>query len=118
MSAVHFELAMQTTQGAVLTRHCLPAPATVLQALAAAQVAANGLKIGVWSRPIQTGQMLQNGDRIECYLPLRADPKDARRARVNRSLTAQATKQNAANRANNRAHRARREAEQGLKTLD
>lgn len=115
MSFLNYEVALQTEQGVVLSRHSLPAPATVMQALTATQVPTAGLTIGVWSRHIKQDQTLQSGDRIECYLPLRADPKDARRARVNRSLSAQAAKENAANRANNRAHRARREAEKLIK---
>jgi uncharacterized protein len=109
-----FQLALQTAQGVVLSQHTAAAGSTVVQALTQVLSAANinlkKLTIGVWSRRIKAGQLLQAGDRLECYLPLLADPKDARRARVNRSLTQQATKENAANRATNRAARLRREA--------
>ena len=106
---IAFQLALQTPQGVVLSQCTAAAGSTVLQALAAANIDLKKLTVGVWSRSIKPGQLLQAGDRVECYLPLLADPKDARRARVNRSLTQQATKENAANRATNRAARLRRE---------
>jgi putative ubiquitin-RnfH superfamily antitoxin RatB of RatAB toxin-antitoxin module len=105
-----FQLAVQTAQGVLLSQHTAAAGSTVVQALAEVHIDLKKLTVGVWSRSIKAGQLLQAGDRVECYLPLVADPKDARRARVNRSLTQQATKENAANRATNRAARLRREA--------
>ncbi len=105
-----FQLALQTAQGVVLSQHTAPAGSTVMQAvlqtISAANIDLKQLTVGVWSRSIKAGQLLQAGDRVECYLPLLADPKDARRARVNRSLVQQATKENATN----RAARLRREA--------
>jgi uncharacterized protein len=107
-----FELAVQTAQGVVLSQHSAAAGSTVAQAVQGAGVDFKrlNLTLGVWSRSIKPKQCLCAGDRVECYLPLLADPKDARRARVNRSLVAQATKENATNRAINRAARLRREA--------
>jgi uncharacterized protein len=107
-----FQLAVQTAQGVVLSQHTAPAGSTVMQAVSAVQIdiKQNQLTVGVWSRSVKPKQLLCAGDRVECYLPLLADPKDARRARVNRSLVVQATKENAANRATNRASRLRREA--------
>jgi uncharacterized protein len=107
---IAFQIALQTAQGVVLSQHSAAAGSTVAQALAQAHIDLKKLTVGVWSRSIKAGQLLQAGDRVECYMPLLADPKDARRARVNRSLTQQATKENAANRATNRASRLRREA--------
>ncbi len=107
---IAFQLAIQTAQGVLVSQHTAAAGSTVVQALAAAHIDIQKLTVGVWSRSIKTGQLLQAGDRVECYLPLLADPKDARRARVNRSLVQQAAKENAANRATNRAARQRREA--------
>lgn len=40
------------------------------------------LKVGVFSKPRQLSDTLEEGDRIEIYRPLRIDPKDARRARA------------------------------------
>jgi uncharacterized protein len=118
MIVLRFQIALQSDRGVQLSDHQACSPITVLQALKQANIATQNLSIGVWSRMIKTDQVLQEGDRIECYMPLLADPKDARRARVNRSIVQQATKENAANRANNRAHRARRAAEQHLKAQE
>lgn len=66
----------------------LPPGATVLQALQASGLAA-GLPaldwgagtVGVWGRKAQPDDVLQQGDRVEVYRPLRVDPKVARRER-------------------------------------
>ena len=39
------------------------------------------LDVGVWGRPCTPGQVLEDGDRLEIYRPLRVDPKVARRER-------------------------------------
>jgi len=38
--------------------------------------------LGVWSRPVTTDTVLEDGDRLEIYRPLTADPKTARRRRA------------------------------------
>ena len=43
------------------------------------------LKYGIWSRVVPVDQTVREGDRIELYRPLIADPKEARRARANRA---------------------------------
>ena len=37
--------------------------------------------IGIYGRVVTGGEMLQPGDRVEIYRPLRAEPKTARRLR-------------------------------------
>ena len=37
---------------------------------------------GVWGKVKSSGYVLREGDRVEIYRPLQADPKDARRAKV------------------------------------
>lgn len=39
-------------------------------------------KIGIFSRPVTLSESLQNGDRIEIYRPLLADPREVRRLRA------------------------------------
>ena len=67
---------------------CLPAGATVCQALQACALAvgdpalarhAGGL--GVWGRRVEAEAVLGDGDRLELYRALRVDPKQARRTR-------------------------------------
>lgn len=42
-------------------------------------------KVGVYSRPVKLSDVLSDGDRIEIYRPLIADPKELRRLRAERS---------------------------------
>ncbi|QLB12628.1 hypothetical protein EV697_101303 [Bisgaardia hudsonensis] len=39
-------------------------------------------KVGIFSRPAKLTDLLQEGDRIEIYRPLLADPKEIRRKRA------------------------------------
>lgn len=41
-----------------------------------------GCVVGVWGRVVEPSAFLGDGDRVEIYRPLAADPKSARRARV------------------------------------
>ena len=45
-------------------------------------------KIGIFSRPIKLTDVLKEGDRIEIYRPLLADPKEIRRKRAAEQATA------------------------------
>ena len=39
-------------------------------------------RLGIWSRPCEAATVLKDGDRVEVYRPLRADPKERRRERA------------------------------------
>ena len=39
-------------------------------------------RVGIWSRPCTRDTLLREGDRVEVYRPLQADPKEARRRRA------------------------------------
>ena len=69
----------------------LPAEATIGDAVNAALPALQAafpnldfttLAVGVWGEPANRERLLQAGDRVELYRPLSADPKLARRTRV------------------------------------
>jgi hypothetical protein len=45
----------------------------------------NQQKIGVWSRPVKPEEQVKDGDRIEIYRALIADPKDLRRRRAEKA---------------------------------
>ena len=69
----------------------LPEGATAREALAASallndcpELGAAPLDVGVWGRACGPGQVLEEGDRLEIYRPLRVDPKVARRERFAR----------------------------------
>lgn len=61
----------------------LPANATLTDALAALPqgVVAPDAPVGVWGERQPGTHRLRDGDRVEVYRPLTADPKDARRRR-------------------------------------
>lgn len=42
-------------------------------------------KIGIYSRPVKLQDEVNEGDRVEIYRPLIADPKELRRQRAERS---------------------------------
>jgi len=42
-------------------------------------------KVGIYSRPVKLADTLSDGDRVEIYRPLIADPKELRRLRAERS---------------------------------
>jgi putative ubiquitin-RnfH superfamily antitoxin RatB of RatAB toxin-antitoxin module len=69
----------------------LPPGSRLQDALVASSVAAQAIKAhgplatGIWNHARALDTPLKEGDRIELYKPLIADPKDARRARAARS---------------------------------
>ncbi|MBF7073001.1 RnfH family protein [Glaciecola sp. MH2013] len=42
-------------------------------------------KVGVWNRSCKLSQVLSDGDRIEIYRPLIADPKEVRKRRAEKA---------------------------------
>lgn len=42
-------------------------------------------KLGIYSRPAKLGDLLNDGDRVEIYRPLIADPKELRRQRAEKA---------------------------------
>lgn len=42
-------------------------------------------KVGIYSRPVKLQDAVQDGDRVEIYRPLIADPKELRRQRAEKS---------------------------------
>ena len=42
-------------------------------------------KVGIWSRTVKLDELVKQGDRIEIYRPLIADPKDMRRRRAEKA---------------------------------
>ena len=67
----------------------LPAGSRVEDALTTARLAERApelgrgrQRIGIWGRPCDTGSVLREGDRVEVYRELKADPKAQRRSRA------------------------------------
>lgn len=42
-------------------------------------------KVGIWGQLVKAETLLQAGDRVEIYRPLKVDPKEARRLRAERA---------------------------------
>ncbi|WP_025672809.1 RnfH family protein [Salinivibrio socompensis] len=55
----------------------------VLSAYADIDLSTN--KVGIFSRPVKLDAQVRDGDRIEIYRPLQADPKEIRRRRAERA---------------------------------
>lgn len=65
--------------------------ATVMDAIEASGISADfddlvvdPERLGIFGQMAAPGQVLRNGDRVEIYRPLIADPKEARRKRAER----------------------------------
>ncbi|WP_371188885.1 RnfH family protein [Thalassotalea maritima] len=42
-------------------------------------------KVGIWNRAVKLSQVVEDGDRIEIYRPLIADPKEVRKRRAEKA---------------------------------
>jgi len=89
MTSIRIAVACAGPEGSLEHEFTLTEPATVADALAAASrdpilasAARQATAIGVWGKVRSLAQTLRDGDRVEIYRPLRADPKEARRTRA------------------------------------
>lgn len=67
----------------------LPAPASAWDAVRASgvlerwpELATTAPSVGIWGRATSAETVLRDGDRVELYRPLAADPQEARRRRA------------------------------------
>lgn len=87
-ATIEVELAYAEPQRQFLRRFRLRAGATVADAIAASGIErafaidVGPLATGIWSKPAPPDAVLRDGDRVELYRPLRADPKESRRRRA------------------------------------
>lgn len=98
-ATVSVEVAYAETRFQFLRRIELPKGATVAEAIAASGVAADSsidvtlLDTGIWSRRVALDTVVNDGDRVELYRPLTADPKESRRRRAANASRPTATRQ-------------------------
>ena len=85
--AVELVYALQDAQEVVALS--VPAGTTVREAIGLSgfaarypQIDAEGAPVGIHGRIVAQGAKLRDGDRVEIYRPLEADPKQARRRRA------------------------------------
>ena len=86
---ISVEVSYAEPQRAVVKTYHLGAPSTIedvlRMAIADPEFAGIDLvrsPVGIFGRPAPLSQTLHDGDRVEIYRPLAADPKNARRARA------------------------------------
>ncbi len=86
---ISVEVAYAEPQEQFLERLQLPAGRTVADAIEASGVSrefpdidVDPDRIGIFSRKVSLNQVLEDGDRVEIYRPLQADPKEVRRAKA------------------------------------
>lgn len=91
-NTIAVEVAYALPHQQALLKIRLPAGATALQAAQQSGIASkfDGLDLedatlGIFGHVVAPGQVLRDGDRVEIYRPLLADPKDVRKARAERA---------------------------------
>ena len=86
---IRIEVAYATPEKQVLLRVSVPPGSTVAEGIERSAIRdefpgleINPESVGIFSRKMPFDQVLRDGDRIEIYRPLIADPKEARRQRA------------------------------------
>jgi uncharacterized protein len=87
VTTITVEVVLALPERQILRRLQLPEGSTVEDALAASglteKLRPGG--VGIYGKAVPAKTMLREGDRVEIYRPLRADPKDLRRKRAARA---------------------------------
>ena len=86
---LHCEVAYARPDRQWIVAVVLPNGATAMDALRASQlptlcpeIAPESAVLGIFGKVVPADHRVREGDRVEIYRPLAADPRDARRARV------------------------------------
>lgn len=87
MSAMQIEVVYALPERQVLRRVSLPEGSTVEDAVRASGFAGefpeiDPKRVGIFGKSVSEGTILRDRDRVELYRPLKADPKEVRRARA------------------------------------
>jgi putative ubiquitin-RnfH superfamily antitoxin RatB of RatAB toxin-antitoxin module len=89
--SIGIEVVYAGPQGQRLCRLSVPKGTTAAEAVtlsglleALPRAAADTARLGIFSRRVEPGQVLEEGDRVELYRPLILDPMEARRRRARR----------------------------------
>lgn len=89
---INVEVAYATPAKQVILNVSVNQVATVEDAIAASNVIGlfpeidlTKTKVGIWSRVVKLSETLRDGDRIEIYRPLIADPKEIRKRRAEKA---------------------------------
>lgn len=86
---MHIEVVLAMPEKQELIRLDLTTDATVADAIAQSGIVAkfdgfelDEAKVGIFGQKVSMAQTLRDGDRVEIYRPLLADPKEVRRQRA------------------------------------
>ncbi len=92
MAAIEIEVSFALPDQQSLIALQVAEGTTVAEAIAQSQLAESypeydfsSLSVGVWNRVCKSDQILKQGDRVEIYRPLIADPKEVRKQRAERA---------------------------------
>ncbi|KLU16163.1 MULTISPECIES: RnfH family protein [Xenorhabdus] len=92
MSEINIEVVYALPERQYLRNVKVPQGATVEQAIVTSglltlrnDIDLTKNKVGIYSRPAKLTETLEEGDRVEIYRPLVADPKEMRRKRAERA---------------------------------
>ncbi|MGY5955807.1 RnfH family protein [Kosakonia sp. BK9b] len=95
LGKIAVEVAYALPEKQYLQRVMLEEGATVEQAIVASgllelrdDIDLNVNKVGIYSRPAKLHDAVRDGDRVEIYRPLIADPKELRRQRAEKAASA------------------------------
>jgi len=87
--SIHVEVAYAKPSIQVIIPLEVPLATTVLQVIEISgildrfeEINLNQNKVGIFSKPCALDTKLREGDRVEIYRPLLADPKEIRRRRI------------------------------------
>ena len=90
---IQVEVAYALPERQVLLQVTVPEGSTALEAARLSGVEAQfeglsldeGSRMGIFGHVVSASQVLKEGDRVEIYRPLKADPKEVRKARSARA---------------------------------
>ena len=92
MSEMNIEVVYALPEKQYLQRLTLPQCSNVEQAIERSgllnlrsEIDLSKNKVGIFSRPVKLNDPLHDGDRVEIYRPLIADPRELRRQRAERA---------------------------------
>ncbi|MFM2484416.1 RnfH family protein [Celerinatantimonas yamalensis] len=95
MSELNIEVVYALPERQTLLSLAVQAESTIEQAIALSgiyqhhpELKEQHLTVGIFSRSAKLGDTLHDGDRIEIYRPLLADPKELRKLRAERAKAA------------------------------
>lgn len=96
-SVISIEIVYGTPTQQKLSSFTVPSGSTIQEAIESSgflsefpEIDLNVNNVGIWNRSKKLSEVLKDGDRIEIYRPLIADPKEVRKRRAAKAAEAKA----------------------------